>query len=146
MTANIKVVTDQRESVLQVPNAALRFRPPGVEADSPRNPSEAPRGPAATAESRPGDDRRAPSEARPGGGNRAAADGAPRRGAGQPGRVWMIGGDGKPRAVAVQLGISDGTRSEVLAGPLTEQSQVIVSTGGPGDHNSRSGSEPRLRF
>jgi HlyD family secretion protein len=146
MTANIKVVTDQRESVLQLPNAALRFRPPGVEADTPRNSSEAPRGPAATAESRPGGDRRTPSEARPGGGNRAAADGAPRRGAGQPGRVWMIGGDGKPRSVAVQLGISDGTRSEVLAGPLTEQSQVIVSTGGPGDRNSRAGSEPRLRF
>src|SRR3989442_9135032 len=39
MTANIKVVTDQREGVLQVPNAALRFRPPGAEADTPRNPS-----------------------------------------------------------------------------------------------------------
>ena len=58
----------------------------------------------------------------------------------------MIGDDGKPRSVAVQLGISDGTRSEVLAGPLTEQSQVIISTGGPSDKNSRTGSEPRLRF
>ena len=48
--------------------------------------------------------------------------------------------------MAVQLGISDGTRSEVLAGPLTEQSQVIFSTGGPSDRNSRTGSEPRLRF
>ena len=64
----------------------------------------------------------------------------------QPGRVWMVGDDGKPRSVAVQLGISDGTRSEVLAGPLTEQSHVIVSTGGPSDRNSRPGSEPRLRF
>jgi HlyD family secretion protein len=146
MTANIKVVTDQREGVLQVPNAALRFRPPGVEADTPRNPSEAPRSPAATAESRPGGDRRARSETRPGGGNRPAADGVPRRGAGPPGRVWMVGDDGKPRSVAVQLGISDGTRSGVLAGPLTEQSHVIVSTGGPSDRNSRSGSEPRLRF
>src|SRR5262252_3578540 len=35
MTANIKVVTDHRDNVLQVPNAALRFRPPGVEADAP---------------------------------------------------------------------------------------------------------------
>jgi HlyD family secretion protein len=146
MTANIKVVTDQREGVLQVPNAALRFRPPGVEADAPRNPSETPRSPAVTAESRPGGDRRAQSETRPGGGNRAAAEGAPRRGAGQPGRVWMVGDDGKPRSVAVQLGISDGTRSEVLAGPLTEQSHVIISTGGPSDRTNRSGSEPRLRF
>jgi len=146
MTANIKVVTDQRDGVLQVPNAALRFRPPGVEADTPRNPSEAPRSPAATAENRPGGDRRAPSENRPGGGTRPTADGAPRRGGGQPGRVWIVGDDGKPRSVGVQLGISDGTRSEVLAGPLTEQSHVIISTGGPSDRNNRSGSEPRLRF
>ena len=146
MTANIKVVTDQRDGVLQVPNAALRFRPPGVEADAPRNPSEPPRSPAApTGEARPGGDRRAPSEGRPGG-NRTAADGAPRRGGGQPGRVWVLGDDGKPRPVAVQLGISDGTRSEVVAGPLSEQSQVIISTGGPSDKNNRTGSEPRLRF
>jgi HlyD family secretion protein len=146
MTANIKVVTDQRDGVLQVPNAALRFRPPGVEADAPRNPSEPPRGPAApTGEARPGGERRPPSEGRPAGA-RTAADAAPRRGGGQPGRVWVLGDDAKPRPVAVQLGISDGTRSEVLAGPLTEQSQVIISTGGPSDRNSRTGSEPRLRF
>jgi HlyD family secretion protein len=146
MTANIKVVTDQRDGVLQVPNAALRFRPPGVEADAPRSPSEPPRGPAApTGEARAGGERRPPSEGRPAGA-RTAADGAPRRGGGQPGRVWVLGDDGRPRPVAVQLGISDGTRSEVLAGPLTEQSQVIISTGGPSDKNSRTGSEPRLRF
>jgi HlyD family secretion protein len=29
MTANVRVITDTRESVLKVPNAALRFRPPG---------------------------------------------------------------------------------------------------------------------
>jgi HlyD family secretion protein len=31
MTANVRVVTDQRDSVLKVPNAALRVRVPGVE-------------------------------------------------------------------------------------------------------------------
>ena len=29
MTANVSIVTDTRDSVLKVPNAALRFRPPG---------------------------------------------------------------------------------------------------------------------
>ena len=29
MTANVRIVTDTRDSVLKVPNAALRFRPPG---------------------------------------------------------------------------------------------------------------------
>src|SRR5438046_8569097 len=33
MTANVKVVTDQKADVLRIPNAALRFRPPGVESD-----------------------------------------------------------------------------------------------------------------
>ncbi len=30
MTANVRIVTDSRENVLKVPNAALRFRPPGA--------------------------------------------------------------------------------------------------------------------
>ena len=29
MTANVRITTDQRDSVLKLPNAALRFRPPG---------------------------------------------------------------------------------------------------------------------
>jgi HlyD family secretion protein len=42
MTANVRLVVDQKSSVLKVPNAALRFRPPGMEADSPpRNAREA---------------------------------------------------------------------------------------------------------
>ena len=127
MTANIKVVTDRRESVLLVPNAALRFRPPGVEPESVRTPADQPRAPA-------------------GGGGRTATDGSPRRGPGQPGRVWVVGDDGKPRPVAVQLGISDGNRSEVLAGPLTEQSLVIIGIGAAGDRGNRPASEPRLRF
>jgi len=32
MTANVRIVTDTRDSVLKVPNAALRFRPPGENA------------------------------------------------------------------------------------------------------------------
>ena len=30
MTANVRVITDVRENVLKVPNAALRFKPPGM--------------------------------------------------------------------------------------------------------------------
>ena len=32
MTANVRIITDSRESVARVPNAALRFRPPDVAA------------------------------------------------------------------------------------------------------------------
>ena len=41
MTANVKIVVDQKPDALKVPSATLRFRPPGVEADagSPRGQS-----------------------------------------------------------------------------------------------------------
>jgi len=35
MTANVRIVTDTRESVLKVPNAALRFRPPDFQEPPP---------------------------------------------------------------------------------------------------------------
>lgn len=41
MTANLRITVDERPSALKIPNAALRFRPPGVEppADAPVVPS-----------------------------------------------------------------------------------------------------------
>ncbi len=43
MTANVRVVVDQKAAVLKVPNAALRFRPQGVEGDgAPRGGGPAP--------------------------------------------------------------------------------------------------------
>jgi len=44
MTANVRIVTDQRDGVLKVPNAALRFRPAGI-ADSKDAPAPAAAGP-----------------------------------------------------------------------------------------------------
>jgi HlyD family secretion protein len=41
MTANVKLVTAEKASVLKVPNAALRFRPAGIEAPSDGPPSGA---------------------------------------------------------------------------------------------------------
>lgn len=67
MTANVRVVTDQRSQVLQVPNAALRLRIAGVE----------PVGAAA-------------------------------------GRLYVTDAQGKPKALAVGTGISDGNRTELV--------------------------------
>jgi len=47
-------------------------------------------------------------------------------GAGLPGRVFIVGADGKPQAVQIRLGISDGTNTEVVEGPLTDKQEVIV--------------------
>ncbi|HET8530795.1 MAG TPA: efflux RND transporter periplasmic adaptor subunit [Methylomirabilota bacterium] len=118
MTANVRIIIDQKEGVLQVPNAALRFRPPGVETVEPQRP------------------------ARPG-----AGPGAGSRGGGAPsGRVWILGPDGKPAAVSLQLGIGDGTYTEVVRGELKEGHLVIVGVALPGDRPSTTGAAPRLRL
>jgi HlyD family secretion protein len=118
MTANVRIVIEQKESVLQVPNAALRFRPPGLET---------------TERERP---------ARPGGGSGPPGG----RGGGAPaGRVWIVGADGKPAAVPVQLGIGDGTFTEVARGEIKEGQQVIVGLVAPGPP-PQPGTGPRLRL
>jgi HlyD family secretion protein len=126
MTANVRIITEQRESVLQLPNAALRFRPPGAEAE--------------------------PGQRAPGAGARTASGGG---GPGGPssgdraatrGRVWMLGPDGKPKQISLQIGITDGTFTEVVGGDLAEQQQVIVGLGG-GDRPAPAGAGgPRLKL
>jgi HlyD family secretion protein len=70
---------------------------------------------------------------------------------GVPGRVWIAGPDGKPQAVQVTLGITDGTSTEVLRGDVKEGQEVIVgfvgSAGPPGRSGSGGGGgAPRLRL
>ena len=117
MTANVRIIIDQKEGVLQVPNAALRFRPAGVEVAERERP------------------------ARPGGG----PGGGGRGGGGPAGRVWILGPDGKPAALALQLGIGDGTYTEVLRGEIKEGQLVIVGVALPGDRPAQ-GAAPRLRL
>lgn len=119
MTASVRIVTDQKADVLRVPNAALRFRPPGAEGERPARP--------------------------PGGGapptGRATSPG---RSSGAQGRVWLLGADAKPKPVPIQTGITDGTYTEVLGGQLTEQQEVIVGLGA--SDRPPTGGAPRLRL
>jgi HlyD family secretion protein len=49
--------------------------------------------------------------------------------AGAGARVWVLDAGGKPRAVAVRVGLTDGTYSELLSGDgLREGSEVIVAS------------------
>jgi HlyD family secretion protein len=131
MTANVRVTTDQRESVLKVPNAALRLRIAGVESEAPS--------PTATQE-RP---KRPP-----------AADGsAPRTST--RGRVYVLDAQGKPKAISVRLGISDGSSTELLQGPnaqaageLTEGTEVLIGTkaAGGGGPAKPAATSPRPPF
>ncbi len=72
------------------------------------------------------------------------------------GRIYLLGEDGKPKAFNVRLGITDGSSTELLAGPggqntaeLTEGAVVIVGVQGPATGAAGSGrpsTGPRLPF
>ncbi len=201
MTANVKLVVDRRENALKIPNAALRFRPPG---EGPREVTQTGRGGTAPgaqpiqegaqggrgggqrqeefrqrliaelgltpeqqskldtiqneqrqqfraaiqqgldekareaqrqrilAQSREKikemltpDQRRKFEEAfgTPGG----------RRGPGSapvitPGRVYVVGPDGKPEAVQIFYGLTDGTSTEIVRGDLKEGQELIIGS------------------
>lgn len=133
MTANVRVVTDVRDKVLKVPNAALRVRIAGVEpaAPAPRSPSSAPR-----------------REAAPGG-HRDASPGGPARG-----RIYLQDAAGAVRAYSVRLGISDGSSTELLlpaggapADAIQEGASVItaVVSGAPAGA-PKPAAGPRMGF
>jgi HlyD family secretion protein len=103
MTANVSIFIAQRDDAIQIPNAALRFRPPETAkaASSPKPPG--------------------------------AASGAGRPGAGSGGRakggrtrtVYVLKNN-KPEPVQIKTGITDGTYTEVTEG-LSENDKVITS-------------------
>jgi hypothetical protein len=45
---------------------------------------------------------------------------------GRPGRVWVLNADGTPEPLALTLGISNDTHTEVLSGELAVGQQVIT--------------------
>jgi HlyD family secretion protein len=63
-------------------------------------------------------------------------------GASLPGRVYVLGEDGRPVQVPVRVGISDGASTEIVAGALRDGQAVIVG-GGPAPAAPSSGF-PRL--
>jgi HlyD family secretion protein len=62
-------------------------------------------------------------------------------------RVYVPGPDGKPQAVAIMVGLSDGTYSEVVSGEMKVGQDVFVGTasGGAGRTSAPSGG-PRMRL
>ena len=101
MTANVSIVVAQRDNVLKVPNAALRFVPPKSELVA----------------SRPMEGTMAMEEV----GRMATAGGAP------PGRqIWKQTETGEPLAMRVQTGISDGTYTEIISEGAVAGDEVIV--------------------
>jgi HlyD family secretion protein len=224
MTANVKLVVAEKPNVLKIANAALRFRPPGVDAGPPiPAPGGGGRGAAASAPG--GGAGAAGSEGGGGGGGRRPSleeirdrlvkqlgltaeqqaklepilqdsrqqmmglrelPEGERRARGQkireasrvkiralltpeqqakydemappppsgmgevatPGRVYVLDAEGKPKAVNVVLGISDGSFTELVRGELQEGQEVVA--GLAGGSGARPGTPttggPRLRL
>jgi HlyD family secretion protein len=102
MTANVSIVVAQRDNVLKVPNAALRFVPPKTELTA----------------SRPMDGKPVGEE----GGGRALSTGG-----GPPARpIWKLTENGEPVPVMVRTGISDGASTEILSDAVTAGEEIIV--------------------
>jgi len=102
MTATASIVTAQRENVLLVPNAALRFTPPSKVDDAkggsfvsnllPSPPSDAKRSNTASSENP---------------------------------QVWILT-DAGPQAIAVKTGVSNGRQTEIIGGDLKAGMAVIT--------------------
>jgi HlyD family secretion protein len=116
MTANVRIVTAQKDKVLKVANAALRFRPPNNDEKS------------ALAGRQPG---------QTGGGSGMGRG----RASGGTGKLWVLGSDGKPVAVEVKNGINDGNQTELLEGELQEGREVIVGMNTAAD---KKPTQPRM--
>jgi HlyD family secretion protein len=116
MTANVSIVVAQRDNVLKIPNAALRFIPQKLEGGA------SSRG--ATA----------------GSAGKDALVSAPMAVGGPPPRaIWKQTADGEPIAVMIQTGISDGASTEIISGTVADGDEVLVGIEQP--RGARKGSD-----
>lgn len=128
MTANIKILVANRDEVLKVPNAAIRYHLPGT---------PAPSFGATLAE--PGSSN---AIAKPGAGVSLPQAPGQKWNPGEKlrfstfdkvqnhsGRVFVLGADHKPIEKELVLGISDGAMTEVISGDLKVNDVVIVGDG-----------------
>ena len=110
MTANTTVVYADRQDVLKVPNAALRFRP-------------TPEMLAALGRSSAGPGRVAGRDGSGGAGGAAGRGGATGSG---PGRSLWVVRDGRPTPTQVTIGVSDGTFTEIVSGQVQAGDAVLT--------------------
>lgn len=116
MTANVRIVTAQKENVLKVANAALRFRPPG------------------------NDEKSALAGRQTSGAGSNSGMGRGRGGG--AGKLWVLGNDGQPTSIEVKTGINDGNQTELIESELAAGREVIV--GMPSGAQKKPISPPRM--
>lgn len=122
MTTNVEFLVSRKEGVLVIPNMAIRFKPPDQVEEAQQVLSQDSRR-AAPVIGR----RRPPRQPQAGeakGGRRV--------------RVHILK-DLKAQPIEIQLGITDGSRTEVVGGDLNENEQVIVSLSSNARADNQSG-------
>lgn len=123
MTATATIATTERTAVLLVPNAALRFTP--TEAAAGTAPGASTAGSGTTGSSGSLVSRLMPRPPPGMTGQRRSAAGAGNKAAGRDATLWLLR-DGRPQAVKVQRGLSDGRFTEVSGDGLAEGAAVIT--------------------
>jgi HlyD family secretion protein len=128
MTANVSIIIARRENVLRIPNQALRFKP-GLARGMAKAGT-----PSALAPGRPQGDAK--------GSSAESVDRASAEGKAKP-TIWLPNPQVEPTAVEVKTGITDGTYTELVEGPLKEGDEVIIGLDMPrGPHGGSFGSLP----
>ncbi|HEX6732474.1 MAG TPA: efflux RND transporter periplasmic adaptor subunit, partial [Pyrinomonadaceae bacterium] len=118
MTANLTITIDERNNVLKVPNASLRFRPSTATGRN-RSSSDGNAGQRQNRAQRTADGNGERNE------NRLTPSTAPVM-SGQTRLVWVLGQDGTPQPRRITVGLSDGSATEVVSGNLQEGDVVII--------------------
>ena len=110
MTANVQFLVSQKEDVLTIPNMAIRFKPPEEKNEA----QELLRQEQSRTAARPGARRT----------SRSGGGGGDARRVRQV-RIYVLR-DTKAQPLDLQLGISDGSKTEVASGDLKENDSVII--------------------
>jgi HlyD family secretion protein len=142
MTANVQFLVSEKEDVLTIPNMALRFKPP----DEKNEAQDLLRQEQSRAAPRVGARR----TSRPGGGGGGGSGSEGRRV--REVKIYLVKGS-KAQSVDVQIGITDGSRTEVISGALNENDPVIIGMSSSAGSQSQSGvanpfqpAQPRVGF
>jgi HlyD family secretion protein len=136
MTANVQFLVSRKEDVLTIPNMALRFKPPEEKEEA----QELLRREQTRTAPKVGERRTSRQSVAGGGGG--AGRGTRRV------RIYVLRED-KAQPIEVQLGITDGSKTEVTAADLKENDPVIIgmssgaSSVNPGVANPFQPSQPR---
>jgi HlyD family secretion protein len=118
MTANVTIMTNRRDNVLRVPNAALRFNPSAFIKETKKE--EAPRAGGLMMMGPPRRDGQRSNQ----GGNKVSGLVVRRED-----RIWVLE-NGKPKAIPVRAGISDGQYTEISGEQLQEGMTILLGVEG----------------